>query len=562
MTSHLQSDRVRTLLAHLVAGGLRHLVVSPGSRSTPLVQAAAERAELTLHVVLDERAAGFFALGLTRATGHLCGTLCTSGSAVAHLLPAAIEGVESGDRLLALTADRPVDVRGLGAPQAILQPGLLAPYATHFVEILPLSEEFSQQLTALDHALTLLPAHGGLLHLNVPLGLPLALAAGVAPLLPAPPQPVQIQPGPPIPAPQPGERVLLVAGALPDLPGLAHFLRDRLDPGQVVLLAEPASRLRDALPGIRHADALLHEPDLRRHLQPDRIVRLGAWPVAKGLQLLLEDAARREVLVDVAQPRRISDPLRQNRLTSTDVPEVALREWPLVQLPTESPWQKQWQDADLAIQPPPPGLHEGQIIAALAPTLPAQSTVVLGNSMPVRDWHTFAPILPPTVHIEVSRGAAGIDGTLATAAGLAIGRRHPVTVYLGDATFLHDCGSLQLLAQLHFGAGSVRVVVVDNGGGAIFDYLPARTAMSSALHERFFTAPHTLRLDRIAQGFGIDARNCASISDLRACLSTPLAHGEVQVLVVSIDRIASETMHRHYWRASAKSARSALGIES
>jgi 2-succinyl-5-enolpyruvyl-6-hydroxy-3-cyclohexene-1-carboxylate synthase len=545
-----QAATVRALLATLVAGGLKHLVISPGSRSTPLVQAAAERPELTLHVVLDERAAGFFALGLARSTQTLCGTLCTSGSAVAHVLPAAIEATESGDALLALTADRPAAVRGLGAPQAILQPGLLAPYAQHFSEIDGANPEVRADLRALQQALGELRLTGGVAHVNVPLALPLALAPGDLPPLPALLDVAPLQSGPAIPPPQLDERVLVIAGALPFNADLADFLRMRLT--GTVTIAEPASRLRDALVGMRHADAYLRDPDARAALVPDRIVRLGAWPVSKGLQLLLEDAKRIGLPVDVVQPRRVSDPLRQNRLTLTDEVAAALRDWPVsVRQPVStrpaSPWQAAWQTRDALVTPPEAAWHEAQAIEILARSLPAHSTLLLGNSMPIRDWDSFAPPLAADVDMEVSRGAAGIDGALATIAGLAVGRQRPVTAYLGDCTFLHDIGSLQILADRRLRHAGVRICVADNDGGAIFDYLPARGAMSPALHEACFTATHGLDVAAMARGFGIATHVCADVAAWELALARPIPANGVEVLVARFDRAASEALHRAHW---------------
>lgn len=555
-----QATTVRTLLATLVAGGLRHLVISPGSRSTPLVQAAAERPELTVHVVLDERTAGFFALGLARATQTLCGTLCTSGSAAAHVLPAAIEATESGDALVAVTADRPVSVRGLGAPQAILQPGLLAPYARHFAEIDAQDRDVAAHLRALQSALGGLAVTGGLVHVNVPLALPLELPPGQLAPRPLLTTADRAPLGPAIPPPQPGENVLFLAGSLAFSSGLAEFLRRHLPMQQLVIVAEPGSRLRDTLPGMRHADAYLRDAEVRAALRPQRIVRVGAWPVSKGAQLLMDDAKRLGIPVDAVQPRRVSDPARQNRLTLIDDVSDALRDWPVaLQADSATAWVVQWRKVDAAMRQPEQAWHEASAVACLAHSLPPTSTLVLGNSMPVRDWDSFAPPLADGVRIEVSRGAAGIDGTLATAAGLAVGRQVPVTVYLGDCTFLHDVGSLQLLASRSLRHAGVRICVADNDGGAIFDYLPARKAMTDSLHVSCFAAPHGLDLVAIAAGFGLDALACNDLSTWSAALGRPVPAHTVQVLVARFDRAASEALHRAHWQQAAQRALGVLG---
>ena len=547
-----QSTSVRTLVAQLVAAGLRHVVISPGSRSTPLVQAVAERPELTLHLALDERTAAFLALGLHRGTGAWCATVCTSGSAAAHGLPAAIEAVESGDHLLILTADRPASVRGLGASQAIVQPGLLAPYATHFVEW---DAATPHQPTQLAHALGSAARHGGVIHVNVPLSMPLALEPGMLPAATPHPALVVEPPSVQIPPPVAGERTLLLLGPLPHHATLGAFLAARVDPGQVVVIAEPASRLRDQLPGVIHGDTLLRLPEVRAQLLPDRIIRIGAWPVSKGMQLLLDDAARAGVPVDVVHPRRTSDPLRQNRVTSLDDPVDVLRDWPTTAPSRPDPWTQAWHALDAAVAWPAQAWHEAAIVTALAHHLPREGTLLLGNSMPIRDWHSFAPPISPQVHVEVSRGAAGIDGNLATAIGVAIGRQHAVTAYVGDSTFLHDIGSLQLLTADRLGRASLRLVVVDNRGGAIFDYLPARQAMSDALHERCFTVAHHLDLAAVARGFGLVAHDVADLASLERALATPLGAGSVDVIVARVDRAKGEAMHRAFWADAAARVR-------
>ena len=555
-----QSACVRDLMATLAAAGVRHVVVSPGSRSTPLVQAAAERQEFALHAVLDERSAAFFALGLARGSGALCCTLCTSGSAAAHVLPAAIEAAESGDALVAITADRPVAVRGLGAPQAIQQPGLLAPYAAHFAEVAATDPELRRRLAELQSALAGVRGYGGVVHVNVPLGLPLALTPG-SPAVPPPrhaPPPLALPIA--IPPPRQDERVLVIAGPLPSDRAAATFLRDHLG-ADAVIVAEAASGVRDGVLGPRHADALLRVDAVRQRLLPDRVVRLGAWPLGKGLQRLLEDARDLGVPVDAAHPRGVSDPLRQNRITAVGALQEVLRDW----RPRRDGSRVQrgrlglWAELDRAVPSPPAGWHEASILTAIAESLPADAIVHLGNSMPIRDWDTFAPRLDPGVTVTASRGAAGIDGALATLTGLAVGSGRPVVGVVGDCTFLHDVGSLQLLAQRDLRHAGIRVVVIDNDGGAIFDYLPARAALGGDLHRRFFTAPHGFDLARIAAGFGLEAVCCSDLAAWRAALGRPLLAGRVDILVAQLDRDESVRFHADYWRSVGECALACLG---
>ena len=245
----------------------------------------------------------------------------------------------------------------------------------------------------------------------------------------------------------------------------------------------------------------------------------------------------------------------QNRLTLTDDVATALRDWPIA---TVQPELSLWHALEAAMTPPEPAWHEALAIATLARSLPAQSTLLLGNSMPIRDWESFAPPLAADIAVEVSRGAAGIDGALATLAGLAVGRQQPVTAYLGDCTFLHDIGSLQILADRRLRHAGVRICVVDNDGGAIFDYLPARGAMPPALHEACFTAAHGLDVAAMARGFGLATRVCADAAAWQEALAQRVPVNGVEILVARFDRTASEALHRAHWARVAETARAVL----
>lgn len=557
-----QARTVRRLFEALVQGGLTRLVVSPGSRSTPLVQAAAERQDLQLLAVLDERTAAFCALGMRRAGPGLAGTLCTSGSALAHALPACIEAVESGAALVVISADRPVAVRGLGAPQAIWQPGLLAPYAT-CVEV-DASRDVDAALAGMTAVLAHIALHGGVLHVNVPLDLPLALGPPV--VAAAEPQTAPLaglgliaELPPALAPPADGERVLLLAGPLPPDAALQHIVAELVAARRVLAVCESVSNLRPSS-ALRHADALLRDAEVRAALLPDRIVRIGAWPVSKGLQLLLEDARRLAIPVDVVHPRP-TDPLQQARHVLPYQAAPILTAWAADATPIPERWRQQWLAAESAAQGVPPGptdFTEADIVRAIASCLQPGEHLVLGNSMPVRDWETFAPPHAP-VAIHVSRGANGIDGTLATACGIALASELPTTVYLGDCTFLHDVGSLQLLAS---GVpGGLRVVVANNDGGLIFDHLPARAAVTPAIHRRFFTTPHGLDLSGIARSFGLKAVRVRSAEALTLAL-IPLHPGEVQVIEAVVDAQTSLSAHRAWWQdVSAAAQRQAVPIE-
>lgn len=564
-----QSARVRWLVAALIQADVGPVLVCPGSRSTPLVQALAEVCPAQMWPVLDERAAGFAALGLARA-GRKPVVVTTSGSAVAHLLPALVEAGETALQLIALTADRPQLVRGKGAPQAIFQPGLLAPYATCVDLNAATGHGFANDLA---RVIGLLAAPSGAsLHCNVCLDLPLALLPP-APLpgLPVPTQPeASLWPAVgallPIPPPQRGERVLVIAGPKSSVDNTL----DLLGSWSHVLIAAEAASGCPATCSLRGHDTWLRDPELFQALKLDRVVRIGHWPVAKGLQLVLEAAARAGLPVDVVLPGRPSDPLGQNRVQSALPAVDALAGWQNVQ-GGDPDWVAKWRALDQASSAaasqalqhldsdlPEQMVHEWQLLPAMLRALPSNARLLVGNSMPIRDLDAVWPpaSLPadwPEVHVH--RGANGIDGTLAAGVGLALADpQRPVWVYLGDSAFLHDVGSLALLARQDLPRAPMTVVVADNGGGRIFDYLPAAQAVEPDVHTRFFTVPHGQSLAQIAAGFGLEVHVVTTVRDGLHALGAAEPLG-CRVLVWQIDAAVSKQAHALRQRTSLEAAR-------
>lgn len=581
--SHPQSLAVRWLMEQLRLAGVDWLLICPGSRSTPLVQAAAEveaAGHWRIDIVADERQAGFAALGLARVGRHPA-VLTTSGSAVAHLLPACVEAGETGVALLLVTADRPPQLRDCGAPQTVRQPALLKSYAQ--VVDLDLCAGLDDAQSALARSAVAAWKKGNLVHLNVCLDTPLALQGPAwAPLAPELTEVSQLptfvaaRPGQDarpedvastgggldVAPPASGERVVLIAGPLqPDqaLVALVPALCSR-----AVVLAEWTSQLAGpaAIAGApRSYDALLRDPELLYALRPDRIVRLGEWPASKGLQQLLERAKSLDMAVEAVWGARRSDPLHQVTLASNRPPEQALAAWAQTPEPKVDNWRALWRTADeaarLAAKTLPTDDWELAAVRVVAAELSPATVVVVGNSMPVRDMDALNLSPPTCARILCSRGANGIDGTLAMAWGAALGTLAPTRVYLGDCAFLHDIGSLQLLAARQSEL-DLRVLVVDNDGGAIFDYLPARAAMTQSLHERCFTAPHGLDLVPIARGFGLEAQCVTSEADLERAWLAP-GRG-VRIVVFRVARPSSLRRHREWQNVQAAAAIAALAL--
>lgn len=567
MSTEAQNARqAGALLSALVAGGVAELVLSPGSRSTPLVLAADSLSALRVHDVLDERVAGFFALGLARASGRPVALLCTSGSAGAHYLPAVIEASQSRVPLVILTADRPVELQGCGAPQTVDQRGFFEGFLRMDASLGESSpnERWIGGLAAraLDAATGAVP---GPVRINAPFREPLwspgVESAGAFPEAP------RVVRGPPgldeATLDALAERIrgvqrgIFVVGPREMAWEGARWGKAgaRLAPALFALaerlgwpvLADAASGLRFGPPHplrIGGFDALLRGE--RRSLVPDGVMRFGQLPTSKPLfGWLARVAVGRTVLVDPTAAWH--DPDHTASLLLAAEP-TALCEALLQRLGEARPdpsWAQRWTRAEAITQRTLSAASEasfwaGGVARALSESLPEGALLHVASSMPVRDFDTFAAS-NRAFSVSVNRGANGIDGTLATALGAARSRS-PVVALCGDLAFQHDLGALAMAREL---SAPVVCLVVDNGGGGIFGFLPI--AQHKAAFEKHFLTPQGLDILACARAFGLHAERCEGLSALRGALSAALARPGFTLLHLPIDRVEDLQRHRDTW---------------
>ncbi len=569
MTGAANQNWARALVAGLCgAGGITDVVVSPGSRSTPLVLAAAEHAVAT-HVVLDERSAAFFALGLARTSRRAVALVCTSGSAAGHYLPAVIEASASHVPLILLTADRPAELQGFGAGQTIDQVHLFGRHvrrAFHLTAPTPSDSGrwmYTVAALALDAAMA---APAGPVHINCPYRKPLweptGTQAAVGPV-------VRVVRGQELVAPEQvldllGRVRTVSRGAIVAGPAWPGPDADAvLELGQRLgwpVVAEPASQLRGR-DVVAAADSLLRCPALAAALRPEFVLRLGRLPTSTTVQNWL--AGIPAALVD--DDGQWHDPSHSAEVLivgEAGAVCAALSER-LGERTHDGAFADAWHGADaaawdaleLAVAAEAP-LWEGVIAHEVASVIADGDLLHVASSMPIRDLDGFARRLPG-VHVLHSRGANGIDGTIATAAGSAAGTRKGVTVLLGDLAFRHDVASLTAAQAC---GQRVTLVVVDNEGGGIFAHLPL--AWDEAVHERYFTTPQVGSIPALAAGFGVE---CVSVHD-RAGLQRALGaargdSGDVRVIHAVVDPSNNLKQHRAAWDAVRRAATSALGLE-
>lgn len=532
----------QSLLGGLVSAGLQRVVISPGSRSTPLVLAAMLDAALETEVILDERSAAFFALGQARASGRPVALICTSGTAAANWLPAVVEASHSGVPLILLSADRPWELQQCGANQTIDQIKLFGDQVRAFHA---LSEPRAGQPPLRLHQLgrqvmaqSQWPDPGPV-HINLPFREPLVprsppASSEAVPVEPfAAPRllPVPEQCSPVADLLQRGKGVIVCGPG--ETPGEVVTLADALG---APVLADPLSGLRFGRNGecvVTHYDLFLRQPPLQRSLQPDWVLRIGGLPVSTTLQGWLGSLDVTQILVD--SRGRWSDPL--SRVTGAVRADPALLCEQLLQghlgLKHEA-WLQRWRlleqrTRQLLGESKSALPAESRIIRQLAAALPDESLLFLGNSLPIRFFDAWSGSGRQPVAVYGNRGASGIDGNVSTFLGLASARQGEgkAVAVMGDLTFQHDLGGL----ANHAGIDGL-ILVFNNGGGGIFDTLPQQGLSE---YERYWRTPQAIDLSAVARLFGVEHLRLDSV-DVAAVLAADVLDREgLSVVEVMLD---------------------------
>ncbi len=540
--------------------GVTHCCLSPGSRSAPLVMAAAAHSGLETLTHYDERGLGYLALGLAKATLKPVTVVTTSGTAVANLYPAVIEAASSGVPLIVLSADRPPELLNCGANQAIDQNRLFGGYPRYFIN-LPCPTQAvpaAVLLTTIDQALgRCYYPEPGPVHLNLMLRDPLYPAdhprdfsdylrslgnwlesdrpystyRGATATCPAEPQSEDWQQFC-------AGAGLVIAGRLgtqQDANAVAELAMDLGWP----LLADIQSGLRFGAKTLGYYDLLLNHPGFQQKLDGlDRVLQLGGRLTSKRLSAWLGSRTWQEYwFVDGSLLRE--DP--QHQLSRRIQHPIAafcqraralLREnpRPLTRLDGElQDWNRQLDRHLEQWLGEGDGLNEIVVARTITQRQPKTAALVAGNSLPIRLLDMFAAGSTSSVSVYANRGASGIDGILAMAAGCALGEQVPVTLLIGDLSLLHDLNSLGLLRQLQ---QTLVVVVLNNDGGGIFRMLPA--ANQDSLLERFFQLPHGLSFANACEMFTLDYACPPSKQSFADCYTLALRRPRATVIEVKI----------------------------
>ena len=576
--SNLHLAWARLFVRAAATSGVTEVVLSPGSRSTPLAIALADLAggsppipgepRVRLHVVVDERAAAFFALGQARVTGRPTMLVCTSGTAGAHYLPAVIEAAQSFVPMLVVTADRPWELQDAAAPQTIDQVKLFGDFVRHHAELglpdpAPSALRAVPRIAAQAVARSLGPIPGPV-HLNARFRKPLERVAVAGPEPWEPLVSALLTRGAPaVMAGSPAldaasvaslaeriaraERGLIVCGPAPlAQAGARDAILALARRTGFPLLAESTSQIRfggDRAGVIECApfDAVLRSPSFRAAHAPDLILQIGAPPTSSSYAELCAAGPARLVIA----PHGWNDPQGDASIVLAEPGALALALLETLPARTPSPWSFAFARAGARAQAladratEGSALTEGAIAHTLVSSCPEGALLVVGNSTPVRDLDVFCAPSGRALRVAHQRGASGIDGLVAGAAGAgSVGG--PTALLLGDVSLLHDLGALVLAARAR---GPLVVVVVQNGGGRIFDQLPVARSTDADVFERCFTTPQAVSFSHAAAAFGVPYARAATRAALDEALAAAWARsGPTLVEVVATPGGGARTM--------------------
>jgi 2-succinyl-5-enolpyruvyl-6-hydroxy-3-cyclohexene-1-carboxylate synthase len=548
-----------TFVDELAAQGVEYACVSPGSRSAPVAMALQRHPRIKVIVQIDERSSSFFALGLGKATGKPAVVLCTSGTAAAEFHAAVVEASYSRTPVIVITADRPPELRDVGANQAIDQQSLYGSAVRWFFDPgTPVDIPGAPRIWRRLAARAVAEAAGGPVHLNLPFREPLVPPPGQVPsaqgegaqtitsgrILPTPAQLATLAS-----ALQRAKRSLVVAGEMRDGERLAPALT-RLG---LPVLAEPGSQLRRPETGgaVESYEALLRAGWSLEH-GPDLVIRVGGTPTSRAMNAWLAAAAAPTFLVDPDHLWRDQDQVARH-VVACD-PQALLEALPPVNRTT---WRDEWVSAGkkagaaisaTLISTP---MHEGHIVRALATRMPDSAQVFIGSSMPIRAADSFWPLAKSQQRFYGNRGASGIDGLVSTGLGIATGRSDvPTVLLLGDLSTYHDMNGLWAI-----GRHGVRatIVVCDNNGGGVFNFLPQ--AQHPDVFEEIFATPLGLDFAQIARLYGLVYSPVSERSGLEPAISDAIDKSTPTMVVVKFKRDDSVSGHRLCWEAAAAALR-------
>ena len=506
-----------TLVDEWIRIGVRHAVLSPGSRSTPMALALSARTEISLHVFHDERSASFAALGIGQHDGVPAVLLCTSGTAAVQFHAAVVEADHAHVPMLVCTADRPPELQGVGAPQTINQTNLYGSSTRLFIDAGVADDRHSSKWRAIarDSFSAAMDINPGPVQINLPFREPLV---GDVQALPAVDAGAIVKQGRLSPSATErkalnkllsSNRGVIVAGAGIDQPRfiieLARTLQWPIIADQRSGCRVPASAEQEAVI-ISTADVILRDVATAKQLEPEVILRIGDPPVSKVVNSWLKDCGAAYCAISTTPS--LIDPDSRVQLHMVGIPsQICMEVVRGTANRTDQSWANEWKrrettarstlDKELAASTE---ITEPYVASRVLSALPTDSNLVLSSSMPIRDVEWFAA---PREGVKVfaNRGVNGIDGVVSTAVGVALASRKPTALLIGDVAMMHDINGLINITDRDI---DLRIVIIDNNGGGIFSFLPQASSLDKDRFEQLFGTPHNTDFVSLLAGHRVE----------------------------------------------------------
>jgi 2-succinyl-5-enolpyruvyl-6-hydroxy-3-cyclohexene-1-carboxylate synthase len=512
-----------TLVDEWLACGVRHAVVSPGSRSTPMALALANRTELQVHIFHDERSAAFAALGIGKASGVPAILLCTSGTAAVEFHPAVVEAHHAEVPVLVCTADRPPELQAVGAPQTIDQQNLYGVAVRKFInaDVADDGEANSWRDLAQSAFVSTVGQRRGPVHLNLQFREPLVGDATELPRrnsahssISRPALKVSRRQFKRLNKLLSTSRGLIVAGPENYLADSVIQLAENL--GWPVL-ADPRSKVRvEHRLVVAAADSILRDQRFAESHAPEVVIRLGTPPASKVVNTWLANSNATQVVLTTTPT--LVDPDRKCALhIQCEIDALCSELIASITARTNTTWLSSWAQAEKLAQVAINAaltnelkISEPAIARTIYAAMPSNAHLVVSSSMPIRDVEWYgAPRSALTVH--ANRGVNGIDGVVSTAVGVALATNEPTALLIGDVALLHDTNGM---LNLNLRNLDLRIFVVDNNGGGIFSFLPQKTTLDETRFEMVFGTPHQVDIEALAKAHNISAQTIESLDDL------------------------------------------------
>lgn len=558
---------VTNFVSELALNGLEDVVISPGSRSTPLALTFAEHPTIKEWIHFDERSAAFFALGLAKKKNKPVALVCTSGTAAANFYPAIVEAHYSRIPLIVLTADRPHELRDNGAPQSIDQIKMYQNYVKYFHEMaIPEASEkmirYARRQASRAYTIAN-EANKGVVQLNFPFKDPLIPDLSLNQLWGEENKTVltHVTSKEEVSA----ESIVSIVELIKDkkrgviVCGEIKTEEERLailklaNQLQVPILADVLSNLRknEAVNEfvISTYDTILKDDEVKESLRPEFIIRFGSMPVSKPyLQWITDFTPEIHIVVDEDLGFREPTGIETTVVYSEPVKFIEKILASKEEFDFCQKWSRLWMRLDEEVRSilttTNNELTEGTTALVLAEKSQNGDLIFVGNSMPIRDMDTFYLPAKTSVEIIANRGANGIDGVIATAIGVAA-TDQKLTLLIGDISFLHDYTSLFIARQYNI---PIRVVVVNNNGGGIFSFLPQ--ANEKKHFEALFGTPFSPPIEKLAKAVGGNYVQPKTVDELSEILAQPI--NQIEIVEVITDREENVSWHKRKWQEATK----------